>query len=55
MAAPRRGGIPLSTPHRIAVLLLVSVACGGPDERAHYASTRVKRENAVRRGAVGIW
>jgi len=39
---------------KIAVLLTGAPSSFPPAERAHYAATRVKRENAVGRGAVGM-
>jgi hypothetical protein len=39
---------------KIVVLLTGGPPSFPPAERAHYATTRVKRENAVSRGAVGI-
>jgi Zn-dependent M28 family amino/carboxypeptidase len=39
---------------KLVVLLTGAPRSLPPTERAHYASTRVKRENAVGRGAVGI-
>ena len=39
---------------KIVVLLTGAPRAFPPAERAHYAATRVKRENAVGRGAVGI-
>jgi hypothetical protein len=39
---------------KIVVLLTGGPPSFPPAERAHYATARIKRENAVRRGAVGI-
>ena len=39
---------------KIVVLLTGAPAAFPPAERAHYANGRAKRENAVRRGAVGL-
>jgi hypothetical protein len=57
VTAPERGYDDyrgLDVKGKIVVLLTGAPSSFPPAERAHYANSRTKRENAVRRGAVGI-
>ncbi len=56
VTAPERGYDDyrgLDAKGKIVVLLTGAPSSFPPAERAHYATTRMKRENAVRRGAIG--